>query len=53
MIVFCAVLGVLSLAVGGAFYWLNLNSPIQTCIPALALPVGAVLLLIALGGWAL
>jgi hypothetical protein len=41
-------LGAVFLLIGGAFFWLNLNSPIQTRIPALTLPIGAVLLVVAL-----
>jgi hypothetical protein len=42
-------LGIACLLIGAAFFWLNLNSPIQTRIPAFTLPVGAVALLLWLG----
>jgi hypothetical protein len=50
MIVGTVIAGVVLLVVGWAFYWLNLNTPVQTCIPAVALPLGAGLILIAIGG---
>jgi xanthosine utilization system XapX-like protein len=36
-------------AVGAVFFWLNNSSPAQTRIPAIALPIGAVLVLVGLG----
>lgn len=51
MITALVITGVLCLLVGWAFYWLNLNTPIQTFAPAVFLPVGAAALLVALGGW--
>lgn len=50
MITALIVTGILSLLLGGAFYWLNLNSPVQTCIPAVLLPFGLLSLVSALGG---
>jgi uncharacterized protein YhhL (DUF1145 family) len=42
-------LGTVCLLVGWVFFYLNLNSPIQTRIPAFTLPTGAVLVLLGLG----
>lgn len=44
------IAGILSLAIGTLFFWLNLNSPIQTRIPAFTLPLGVAMILIWLGG---
>jgi hypothetical protein len=41
--------GTALLLIGGMFFWLNNNSPIQTRIPLFTLPVGAALVLIGLG----
>lgn len=43
------VIGIVALLIGAAFFWLNNNTPVQTRIPALTLPLGAALLLISLG----
>jgi hypothetical protein len=43
-----AICGVVFLVIGAMFFWFNNNSPLQTPIPAFALPVGAVLLIIGL-----
>ena len=43
------IAGVVLLLIGGAFFWLNLNTPIQTRIPAVALPLGVALVMFALG----
>lgn len=43
------LVGAASLVVGAVFFWLNITTPIQTRIPAFALPIGAALLLIGLG----
>jgi hypothetical protein len=43
------IFGIICLLVGWVFFYLNLNSPIQTRIPAFTLPTGAVLVLLGLG----
>jgi hypothetical protein len=43
-----ALSGIVLLLIGGVFFWLNNNSPIQTRIPAVTLPIGAVLAIIGL-----
>lgn len=50
MVILLTILGGVSMLIGAGFYWLNLNSPVQTCIPVVCLPLGLALLLIALGG---
>lgn len=49
MITFILIAGVILLVFGGVFFWLNLNSPVQTCIPALAIPAGLCFLIGACG----
>ncbi|HET6943352.1 MAG TPA: hypothetical protein VFH89_14445 [Sphingomicrobium sp.] len=44
------IIGVVRLVIGGAFFWLNLNSPVQTSIPAYAIPIGVILIAVAVGG---
>jgi hypothetical protein len=44
------VCGVVCLLIGGGFYWLNTNTPVQTCIPVITIPLGLVCLVLALGG---
>ena len=44
------ILSVLCLLGGGVFFWLNLNSPVQTPYPAILVPVGIVLLAVCFGG---
>jgi hypothetical protein len=43
------IIGIICLLVGGAFYWLNVKSPLQTPIPAATLPVGALLVAVWIG----
>ena len=43
------IIGSVCLLIGALFFWLNNNSPVQTCLPVLFLPVGAAALLIGLG----
>lgn len=43
------IIGALLLAIGGLFYWLNNNSPVQTPVPMVALPLGAVLAMLGIG----
>lgn len=43
------IAGIICLLVGAQFFWLNLNSPIQTRIPVFTLPIGAVLVMLGLG----
>jgi hypothetical protein len=43
------IAGIVFLLIGWVFFWFNLNSPLQTRIPAFALPIGIVALLLALG----
>ena len=50
MITALIISAILCLHVSWAFYWLNLHTPIQTRIPALAGPLGVALLFFALGG---
>lgn len=47
------ILGIVCLALGALFYWLNVNSPVQTFLPAIFFPVGLGALILALGGWLL
>lgn len=44
------IFGIVCLLIGWAFFWLNLNTPIQTRIPAYTLPLGAAAVLLGLGG---
>lgn len=45
------IAGLLCLLTGGVFFWLNLNTPVQSCIPALALPLGLCWIIAAVGMW--
>jgi TRAP-type C4-dicarboxylate transport system permease small subunit len=46
------IIGIICLLIAAAFFWLNLNSPVQTPIPAFALPLGIILVAVALAGCA-
>lgn len=50
MIAFLIVAGVLCIFIGLGFFWLNLNTPYQTFLPAVFIPFGAVLLVLSIGG---
>lgn len=43
------IAGIICLLIGGTFYWLNVNTPVQTRIPAVALPLGALLVAVWIG----
>lgn len=50
MIVALLIFGGVCLLVGYYFFWMNLHSPLQTQIPAILWSIGALAILLALGG---
>lgn len=43
------IIGVITGLIGWAFFWLNLNSPVQTRIPAILWPISIICFAVALG----
>lgn len=42
------IIGAVCLLVGGIFFWLNSNSPVQTKMPMFLLPMGVALVIVGL-----
>ncbi len=42
------IVGIVLLLIGGVFFWLNLESPVQTRIPLFTLPIGVALFIVGL-----